>query len=464
LRYLAVITGPAEFCITTQPVISMKKACILFCFFLSGIMVLHAQDKSQLEKEREDLRKEMQELQGAYDQLKGKKKQALGQLSLVQRKLSLQDRYVSTINREIRNIDDDIYISALEIIKLQRQLDTLKKQYSRSIVYAYKNRSTFDYLNFIFSAGSFNDALKRVQYLKSYRAFREQQVLNIVQTQKMIEDRKREQLVNKTQKNNALKDQAKQLSELAEQKKEKDKVMNEIRSQEKDFKKQLAEKKKKDSQIKNAITAIVRREIDEARKKAEADAKAKAAAAAAAKKAAPPPTKTPDVAKTDNTNPTTSVTRKPEEPKVAKSFLDYSASDIELNNSFEKNKGKLPWPVEKGFVSMVFGRNKIDNLVFDNPGITITTPSAGVSVKSVFNGEVAAINNLGDAMMITIRHGKYFTVYSNLSSVSVSKNDQISTGQVIGKAAAAEDGDGGQVDMILMIEKNNVNPQPWLHK
>lgn len=445
----------------------MKKACILFCFLLPGILVLHAQvqDKSQLEREREELKREMQELQGAYDQLKGKKKQALGQLSLVQRKLALQDKYVSTINRQLRSIDDEIYIGAVEIIKLQRQLDTLKKQYSRSIVYAYKNRSTFDYLNFIFSSGSFNDALKRVQYLKSYRAFREQQVLNIVQTQKMIEDKKREQLASKAEKSGALKDQAKQLAELSDQKKEKDKVVNEIRSQEKDYKKQLADKKKRDGQIKNAITAIVRREIEEARKKAEADAKAKAAAAAAAKKATTAPAKTTEVAKTDNSNaPVTSVTRKPEEPKVTKSFLDYSASDIELNNSFEKNKGKLPWPVDKGFVSMVFGRNKIDGLTFDNPGITITTPSAGSVVKSVFNGEVAAVNNLGDAMMVTIRHGKYFTVYSNLASVSVSKNDQISTGQVIGKAAAAEEGDGGQVDMILMIEKNNVNPQPWLHK
>lgn len=413
----------------------------------------------------------MQELQGAYDQLKGKKKQALGQLSIVQRKLALQDRYVSTINRQIRSIDDEIYIGALEIIKLQRQLDTLKKQYSRSIVYAYKNRSTFDYLNFIFSAGSFNDALKRVQYLKSYRAFREQQVLNIVQTQKMIEDKKREQLASKAEKSGALKDQAKQLAELSDQKKEKDKVVNEIRSQEKDYKKQLADKKKRDGQIKNAITAIVRREIEEARKKAEAEAKARkkaeADAAAAKKAAATPPTaktNTPET-KTDNPN-IAAVTRKTtNESKPIKSYLDYSAADVELNNSFEKNKGKLPWPVDKGFVSMAFGRNQLDNkLTFDNPGITIATPSAGATVKSVFNGEVAAVNNLGDAMMVTIRHGKYFTVYSNLASVSVNKNDPISTGQVIGRAGPAEEGDGGQVDLILMIERNNVNPQPWLRR
>src|SRR5580765_15685 len=140
----------------------MKKIFLFCCFAISSMAVLYAQDKSQLEKEREELRHQIDEIQGVYDQLKGQKKETLGQLSLIQRKLGLQDRYISTINKELRSIDDDIYLSALEIIRLQHQLDTLKRQYARSIVYAYKNKSNFGYLNFIFSAGSFNDALKRV--------------------------------------------------------------------------------------------------------------------------------------------------------------------------------------------------------------------------------------------------------------------------------------------------------------
>ncbi|MEJ0103374.1 MAG: M23 family metallopeptidase [Bacteroidota bacterium] len=102
-------------------------------------------------------------------------------------------------------------------------------------------------------------------------------------------------------------------------------------------------------------------------------------------------------------------------------------------------------------------------MTFDSPGISIITPATGASVKSVFEGEVAAVYNLGDAMAITIRHGKYFTTYSNLSSVSVSKKDVIQTGQVIGRTGPAEEGNGGQVDFILMIETRNVNPEPWLH-
>ena len=115
---------------------------------------------------------------------------------------------------------------------------------------------------------------------------------------------------------------------------------------------------------------------------------------------------------------------------------------------------------------MHFGNNKIDNtlLTFDNPGITISTPSSGVAVKAVFDGEVSAVYNLGDGMAITIRHGKYFTTYSNLSGVSVSKGSTVKTGQQIGRAGKDDDGTGGQIDFILMVETKNVNPQPWLRR
>ena len=166
-----------------------------------------------------------------------------------------------------------------------------------------------------------------------------------------------------------------------------------------------------------------------------------------------------------STNPAGSVTV-PNVTKTTsrpKSYLDLNESDIKLNTNFEKNRGKLPWPVDKGVVSIHFGRYSVEgtSLTGDNPGITIATPTAGVSVKSVFDGEVAGVYNMGDGMAITIRHGKYFTTYSNLASVSVSKGASVSTGQSIGRAALSENGSGGQVDFILMIETKNVNPEPW---
>lgn len=98
----------------------------------------------------------------------------------------------------------------------------------------------------------------------------------------------------------------------------------------------------------------------------------------------------------------------------------------------------------------------------DNPGITISTPSSGANVKAVFDGEVSSVSNLGDGMMVMVRHGKYFSVYSNLSSANVSKGAQVRTGQSIGRAGTADDGSGGQIDFLLMVETRNVNPEPWL--
>ena len=130
----------------------MLKKIILFVFVLFSAVSLFAQDKSQLEKERQELQKQIKQIQGQYNKVAGQKKQTIGQLTLIQRKISLQDKYIRNISREVRMLDDSIFLSNVEITRLRKQLDTLKQQYARSVVYAYKNKSTYDYLNFIFSS------------------------------------------------------------------------------------------------------------------------------------------------------------------------------------------------------------------------------------------------------------------------------------------------------------------------
>lgn len=445
---------------------------LLLSAFAGLALAQPAQDKSQLEKERKEIQKELNEIQSQYNKVKGQTKQTVGQLNILKRKISLQEQYIGSINKEIKGIDDDIYLSNLEIYRLQKQLDTLKSQYAKTVVYAYKNRSSYDYLNFIFSANSFNDAIRRISYLKSYRAYREKQVGTILETQQLIAQRKQQQLGRKQQKNVALDNQTKQVEELAIQKKEKDVIVAQLKSKEKDLSKQIAAKKKKDRDLQNAITAIVRREIEAAKKEAEAKAKAEADAKKKADDLAKKnkPAENPATVKPGTnpaTIPTTTTTTKRNEPaKKPDSYLNFNATDVALNNKFELNKAKLPWPVDNGVVTLNFGNNKIDNtlLTFDNPGLTISTPSSGVPVKAVFDGEVSGVYNLGDGMAITIRHGKYFTTYSNLSSVTVSKGSTVKTGQQIGKAGKDDDGSGGQIDFILMIETRNVDPKPWLRR
>jgi septal ring factor EnvC (AmiA/AmiB activator) len=424
----------------------MKKL-LIFSICVLSVLTHFGQDKDKLERERQELQRELQEIQSQYNKLKGKTKASLGQLAVLQQKMSLQNKYINNINREIRSLNDDIYLSTLEINHLQAELDTLKAQYARSVIYAYKNKSSYSYLNFIFSANDFNDGIKRATYLKSYRTYRHQQVSNILEKKKLIEDRKQELVGKQSLKRSALMNQKQQMSELEGQRKEKDVVVSKLRSQEKSLSKEIAAKKKRDNQLKSQINAIVRREIEAAKKEAAARAEAERKKNAA-----------------NNTSPdaNANVPKKPE--GKPKSYLDLNATDIKLNADFEKNKAKLPWPVDNGLVTIPFGISKVDDLQFDNAGITISTPSAGGPVKSVFDGEVSAVSNLGDAMMVMIRHGKYFTVYSNLSSTNVSKGTIVKTGQVIGRTARADDGSGGQLDFLLMIETKNVNPAPWLRR
>src|SRR5688572_31786789 len=205
----------------------MKKFLLICVLFCGAVSMLSAQnsDRSELERERAEIQSELKEIQNSYNKLKSQSKQSLSQLNMLKRKMNLQERFISSINKELRMIDDDMYRSTLEIGRLQRQLDTLKAEYARTIVYAYRNRSSYNYLNFIFSASSFNDAVKRITYLKSYRAYREKQVANIIETQQLISKRKEQQLGRKQQKNTALTNQTKQVQELAVQKKEKNAVV-----------------------------------------------------------------------------------------------------------------------------------------------------------------------------------------------------------------------------------------------
>jgi septal ring factor EnvC (AmiA/AmiB activator) len=445
----------------------MRKSFLTAAIFMVTTGFVIAQNtpttKEDLQRERNEIQNELREIQGLYDKVKGQTSKSLGQLNMLSRKINLQERYISSINKELRLIDDDLYRSNLEIYRLQRQLDTLKSEYARTIVYAYKNRSSFDYVNFIFSATSFNDAVRRIAYLKSYRSYREKQVATINETQQLIAKRQQQQLGRKQQKNEALQSQTKERNELADQKKEKDQVVSKLKSEGNELKKQIAAKKKRDRDLNFAIQAIIRREI-EAEKKKQADRlaaeKRERDRLAAEKKNTEVATSNPAAAPAN-----APAKAAPTERKVI-SYLEVDASDIALGSDFTKAKGKLPWPVDKRIVLIPFGHYQEEgfkDIQGYNPGLTIGTP-VGSPVKSVFDGEVIAIHNYGEAAAVVVRHGKYFTTYGNLSSVNVTKGASVKVGQVLGRAGESDDGTGGMLNFMLMIESNNVNPAAWLRK
>ncbi|MCR6721938.1 MAG: hypothetical protein NVV59_16990 [Chitinophagaceae bacterium] len=206
-------------------------------------------DKGELEREKKAIQDELREIQKAYDNVKGQTKQSLSQLNMLKRKITLQERYIASINKEIRLINDEIYLSNLEIYRLKNQLDTLKSEYARTVVYAYKNRSSFDYVNFIFSASSFNDAVRRVSYLKSYGAYRERQVATILETQDLIAKRQQQQLERVEQKKMRWNRRTRNvlLSHRSDRKKRR--LLRGLSRKRKELQKQIAAKKKRDRDI-----------------------------------------------------------------------------------------------------------------------------------------------------------------------------------------------------------------------
>lgn len=437
----------------------MKILITAIFFAFISITALGQKSRSDLERERSEIQQEIERVRRSLDETKKNKKETLGQLALLQRKLGLREKAIRNINDQINVIQADMNQSWRDILRLRRELDTLKLQYEKTVVYAYKNRSNYDFLNFIFSATNFNDALKRVAYLKSYRAYRQQQASNIQTAQAQLNKRLDNLKVNREEKNTVLKEESKQRTELVSEKKEKDAVVSKLKSREKELNKDLANKQKADRKIKDAITAAIRREID-------AEKKRQAAALAAAKekeKANPPTTTTTPNNSNTTASKTTVAKSEPKQPKTL-SVFDASPEEKLASDNFEKNRNKLPWPVESGNVSMEFGPQKVldgSDIVYNNQGLTIET-KVGSPVKTVFDGEVSTVFNVGDVVCVIVRHGKYFTSYSGLSASSVSRGQSVKMGQTIGRMGEKSDG-LGELEFIIMNDKmTNLNPRQWL--
>ena len=420
---------------------------LTFVFVCISMATVFGQSKDELERKRRQIQSEIDQLQQQQQLISKDKKAGIGQLNLIQSKLRKRYAVIENINEEVRLIDNSIFANNREIYRLQKQLDTLRLQYARTIEYAYKNRSSYDMLNFIFTSSSFNDAVKRVAYLKSYRQYREDQVASIKRTKDELSVRIRQLSENKAQKSKTLEEQNLQKKMLEEEKREKAGFVNRLKAREKELSKELAAKRKLDRDLQAAIAAVVRREIQKA-----ADERKRAEAALAASKAAgtAPAATTP------------AASSKPAAPARREAVLESTPEVTRVSVGFENNRRNLPWPVDAAMVTSGFGRRSIEGttLFEENIGITIATQK-GASVKSVFEGVVKSVFDVAGSMAVTIQHGKYFTTYYNLSSSSVSKGSQVSMGQVIGKAGVNDDGDG-EIMFVVNNESTFVDPQGWL--
>ncbi len=435
----------------------------------------HAQaTKEELQKKEQDLKKELADLNRMLSETQKNKKLSLSQLAMIKRKVRAREELVNGISKQIRLLEETIFTNERDIYRLGKELDTLKLKYAKSLVFAYKSRGSYEYLNFLFSANSFNDAVKRITYLKSYRQNREAQANAIIKSDQLLHEKigmlnnnKKEQVVT-------LQKQNEQLKALQDDRKEQDQVVAQLKGREKEIAKQIHDKERQRQKMREAVLAVIRRETEEAarrerlaKQKALEDAKKLAAANAAAA------AKTPEAT---TTNPATTVTPK---PKVSESVattaapknnrvytpLESTPEGRETSIKFENNRGHLPWPVDVGNIDVHFGIETIPGtkLTRKSDGIEIALPQ-GSAVKSIADGEVSYAADIQGEWTVFIRHGKYFSVYGHLSSISVSRGQAVKAGSMVGRSGTNIDGDGSLLLMINNEKSVPLDPEQWLKR
>jgi septal ring factor EnvC (AmiA/AmiB activator) len=432
----------------------MRKQLFLILFLFLGLAFgASAQTKEELQKKEQDLQKEIADLNRSLYETQNNKKLSLKQLAIIKRKINKREELVNSINRQVRQMDETIFTNERDIYRLRKELDTLKVKYAKSIVFAYKNRSSYEYLNFLFSASSFNDAIKRMTYLKSYRQNRETQANTIIKSDQLLQEKITLLSNNKKERLGALQTQSEQLKVLQADKKEQDLVVNELKGKEKELARQINDKEKQRQKIQSAIKAVILRAIADAQKK-EAAAKQKALDA--------PKTNTPaNTPKTSNNEASSGVASPVRER--AYTPLESTPEGREMSINFENNKGRLPWPVSTGVVTAHFGLEKIPGtkLTRKTDGIEISLP-VGSAVKSVADGKVIYAGEVDGEQLLVVQHGKYFSGYNHLSSVSVSAGQEVKAGSVLGRSGTSIDGEGVLLFMITNDKSVPLNPEPWL--
>lgn len=408
----------------------------IFCvFFLSLNFQSSAQTRADLERKKAQLNKDIEMINNTLKKTSTDKRVTLKQLNGLRTQIRLREEKITTINSEVRLLSGEINENVSNVRTLNSQLGQLKKDYSSMILFAQKNQSSYSKLMYVFAAANFNQAYMRLKYLNQFGKYRMKQAGYIETTQEKVKIKLKELNQNKRQKDNLLSDQVKEKKTLGNEKNNQEKVVQSLTSQEKKLKKDLAQKQRDAQKLDRAIRKAIEKEIAIARRKAEDTDRAAAAKAKAEGKETP-------VAKSKNT-----------------SILASTPESAKLSADFVSNRGRLPWPVVNGVITENYGTQKIGGVTKDSKGWTIRT-NQGASARSVFDGTISKILEISGSNIIIIRHGEFFTVYKNLSTVSVNVGQKVNTKQTIGTVAVTD----GSADLDFQLWKGmaDQNPAAWL--
>ena len=393
----------------------------IWVLILIPVLSLAQDKKAALEAQKKLLQQEIVQINALIKTSAKKRANVLTQVETVQLKMDRQDALIQLTNRQINRLNQEININLRNIEKLRTELTSLKKDYAEMVVSARKNKSTQNRLMFLLSSESFWQAYKRMAYMKQYAAYRKQQGEQIAAKTKALQQYTSDLVAQRKDKKQLIEENRKAQKELDSIRKRQNSLVLKLKKREINYTSQIKKKQKQQEAIDKEIARLIREAIAASNKKAG--------------------TKTGNFVLT------------PEAKALAASFAS--------------NKGRLPWPVEKGIVTQRFGTQRhpvVRTTTIKSNGVSLSVP-AGASARSVYEGIVLNIVQFkGSNPIVLIQHGNYITSYKNLSKVYVKKGARVTAKQAIGQIFTNKD--TGKTVLQFSIFQNTTpqNPALWLYQ
>ena len=385
----------------------------IFCF---------SQNKrAELELQKKKLQQEIVQINSLISSNTKKRVNVLTKVESIQLKMDRQDALIKLTNTQINNLTQDINMNLRNIEKLRTELEKLKTDYAEMIVTSRKNQSTQNKLMFILSSRNFWQAYKRISYMKQYASYRKKQGTQIKEKTITLQQYNAELVKKRKEKEQLIITNRMAQQELDTIKIEQNKLVDELKRKEKGYSLQIIKKQKQSDAIDKEINRIIREAIAASNKKA------------------------------------------------GKSSLNFilTPEAKALAASFSSNRGKLPWPVEKGVVSQRFGTQRhpvVRTTTIKSNGVSISVPP-GSEARSVFKGKVLNIVQFkGSNPIVLIQHGNYITSYKNLSRVYVNKGDNVNSKQPIGIVFTNNENNKTVLQFSLFQNTTPQNPANWLYQ
>ena len=392
---------------------------LLICF----ITTAWGQDSRQekLKQQRKQLQQEIKQINTLLFTNTKKKKSALNEVEDLAVKINLRERLIRVTNEEANRLTQQINVNQRTIDRQRKALETLKADYADMIRYSYASKSGQSRLMFLFSSESFLQAYKRFQYLKQYAAFRKKQGLLIAQKTQTLQALNKTLLTQKTRKEALVKENRAVQNSLSEERLAQKELVTALKKRERSLESQIRKKQKQIAAYDKEIQRLIRAEI------------------AASNKAA----------------------------GKNKAVFTLTPEAQLIDKNFTANKGKLPWPVEQGVVTLGFGTQThpvVKTTKIQSNGVTIATPD-NAEVRAVFKGKVMQVFSFkGSNPGVLIQHGNYITSYSNLAAVYVKKGQTIEAKEVIGKVFTHPNTGKSELKFSVFQNTTPVNPKGWVYR